>query len=87
MAHILQTRLQILLVLQPGAELADLASAPAWSGRGEIDMLWTIAVVLLVLWAIGFFGVHMFGGFIHLLLLLAVAVILINLIQGRRTTV
>jgi hypothetical protein len=62
-------------VLQPGAEQA------------EIDMLWTIALILVVLWAIGFLGVHAFGGFIHLLLLAAVAVILINLIQGRRTMV
>ena len=50
-------------------------------------MLWTIAVILLVLWAIGFLGVHAFGGFIHLLLLAAIAVVLINVLQGRRTMV
>jgi hypothetical protein len=47
-------------------------------------MLWTIAVVLIVLWALGFIGFHILGGFIHLLLVLAVIVILIRVIQGRR---
>lgn len=47
-------------------------------------MLWTIAVVLIVLWALGFIGFHILGGFIHLLLILAVIVILIRIIQGRR---
>jgi hypothetical protein len=50
-------------------------------------MLWTVAVVLLVLWAIGFFGAHAFGGFIHILLLAALAVVLINVLQGRRTAI
>ena len=48
-------------------------------------MLWMMAMILLVLWLIGFFGMHAFGGFIHLLLLVAVAMVLINLLQGRRT--
>ena len=47
-------------------------------------MLWTIAVILLVLWALGFVSAYTMGGFIHLLLILAVVVILIRLIQGRR---
>lgn len=47
-------------------------------------MLWTIAVVLIVLWLLGFVGFHVLGGFIHLLLILAVIVILIRIIQGRR---
>ena len=50
-------------------------------------MLWTIAIVLVVLWAIGFFAMPALGGFIHLLLLAAVAMVLINLLQGRRTMV
>jgi hypothetical protein len=47
-------------------------------------MLWTIFVVLLVLWALGMVTSNTLGGFIHLLLLIAAAVILIRLIQGRR---
>lgn len=47
-------------------------------------MLWTIFVVLLVLWALGLATSYTVGGFIHILLLLAVAVVLIQVIQGRR---
>ena len=47
-------------------------------------MLWTIAVILIVLWALGLVSSYTMGGFIHLLLVLAVIVILIRLIQGRR---
>lgn len=47
-------------------------------------MLWTIFVVLLVLWLLGMVSAHTFGGFIHILLVLAIAVVLIRIIQGRR---
>ena len=47
-------------------------------------MLWTVFVVLLVLWAVGMVTSTTMGGLIHLLLLIAVAVVLINIIQGRR---
>jgi hypothetical protein len=47
-------------------------------------MLWTIAVVLFVLWVLGLVSSYTMGGFIHILLVLAVIVIAINLIQGRR---
>jgi hypothetical protein len=47
-------------------------------------MLWTIAVVLLVLWAVGMVSSYTLGGFIHLLLVVAVIVVLIRVIQGRR---
>jgi hypothetical protein len=46
-------------------------------------MLWTIAVILLVLWALGMVSSYTLGGFIHLLLLLAIIVVLIRVIQGR----
>ena len=46
-------------------------------------MLWTIIVILVVLWLLGFSG-HVGGGLIHLLLVIAVVVLIINLIQGRR---
>ena len=47
-------------------------------------MLWTIFVVLLLLWLLGF-SFHIAGGLIHLLLVVAVVVLVINLISGRRT--
>jgi hypothetical protein len=47
-------------------------------------MLWTIAVILLVLWLLGMISGTTVSGFIHLLLVLAVIVVLINIIQGRR---
>jgi hypothetical protein len=47
-------------------------------------MLWTIAVILIVLWLLGLVSSYTMGGFIHLLLVLAIVVVLINVIQGRR---
>ena len=47
-------------------------------------MLWIIAVVLIVLWAVGMVSSYTLGGFIHLLLVLAVIMVLIRVIQGRR---
>jgi hypothetical protein len=52
--------------------------------RREVDMLWTIFVILVVMWLLGMVSSYTLGGFIHLLLLLAIAVVLINIIQGRR---
>ncbi len=47
-------------------------------------MLWTIVVILLVLWALGLATSYTMGGFIHILLVLAVIVVLIRVIQGRQ---
>jgi hypothetical protein len=46
-------------------------------------MLWTIAVLLLILWLLGMVSSYTLGGFIHILLVLAVVAVLIRLIQGR----
>jgi hypothetical protein len=46
-------------------------------------MLWTIFTLLLILWLLGVVSSYTLGGFIHLLLLLAIAVVLIRIIQGR----
>jgi len=62
---------------------------PLWYGhyiewwKGEKTMLWTIFVILLVLWLLGF-ATHVAGGLIHLLLVVAVVVLVINLLTGRR---
>jgi hypothetical protein len=47
-------------------------------------VLWTIAVILLVLWLLGLVSSYTLGGFIHILLVLAIIVVLIRVIQGRR---
>jgi len=47
-------------------------------------MLWTLAIILLVLWALGLVSSYTMGGFIHLLLVVAIIVVLFNLFQGRR---
>jgi hypothetical protein len=47
-------------------------------------MLWTIAVILIVLWLLGLVSSYTLGGFIHILLVVAIIVVLLNVIQGRR---
>jgi len=50
-------------------------------------MLWTIFVILLVLWLLGVVSSYTVGGFIHILLVLALVVLLINIISDRRTAI
>lgn len=50
-------------------------------------MLWTIAVILLILWLLGVVSSYTLGGFIHILLVLAIIIVLIRVIQGRRPVV
>jgi hypothetical protein len=47
-------------------------------------MLWTIAVVLVILWLLGLVSSYTMGGFIHILLVLAIIVVLVRVIQGRK---
>ena len=47
-------------------------------------MVWTIAVIMLVLWLLGMVSSNTMGGFIHVLLVIAVVVVLVNVISGRR---
>jgi hypothetical protein len=47
-------------------------------------MLWTIFVILLVLWLLGLVTGYTLGGFVHILLVIAIVVVLIRVIQGRR---
>jgi hypothetical protein len=60
---------------------ADTATLPI---EGRIPMLWTLFVILLVLWLLGLITSYTMGGFIHILLVVAVAVLLIQVITGRR---
>jgi hypothetical protein len=50
-------------------------------------MLWTIFVILLVLWLLGLVSSYTLGGFIHILLVVALVVLVINLLSGRRSAV
>jgi hypothetical protein len=52
--------------------------------RSSKQMLWTIAVILFVMWALGLVTAYTMSGFIHILLVLAIVVVLIRVIQGRR---
>ncbi len=47
-------------------------------------MLWTIAVILIVLWLAGLVSSYTMGGFIHILLVIAIIMVLVNIIQGRK---
>ena len=47
-------------------------------------MLWTIAVILLILWLLGFIT-HVGGGFVHILIVIAVIVVVVQLLRGRRS--
>jgi asparagine N-glycosylation enzyme membrane subunit Stt3 len=51
----------------------------------EGTMLWTICVILLILWLLGFFSGYAMGGLIHILLVIAVIVLIVGLIQRRRS--
>lgn len=51
----------------------------------EDKMLYTIAVVLIILWLLGIVSGYTIGSFIHILLVVAIIIILVNVIQGRRT--
>jgi hypothetical protein len=59
---------------------------PTGGPEKENVMLWTIAMVLVLLWLLGLVSSYTIGGFIHILLVLAIIVVLVRLIQGRRLT-
>jgi uncharacterized membrane protein YtjA (UPF0391 family) len=54
------------------------------AGRGRIHMLYTIAVILLVAWLLGFLGIYTIGSFVHVLLVIAIVLFLVGLLSGRR---
>jgi hypothetical protein len=49
-----------------------------------MDLLWTVAIILMIMWLLGLVTSYTLGGFIHILLVLAIIVVLIRVIQGRR---
>jgi hypothetical protein len=65
------------------ALIAEARNLKTYLGE-RITMLWTIAVILVVLWLAGLVSSYTLGGFIHILLVIAVVIIIVNLVQGRR---
>jgi asparagine N-glycosylation enzyme membrane subunit Stt3 len=70
------------LICTIGPAIARAISDSPRKGKGGI-MLWTIFVILLVMWLLGMATSYTLGGFIHILLVLAIAAVLIRVIQGR----
>lgn len=81
------------LLVEFGTSVALWAASEEDSGLGantnfeELLMLWTLAVILLILWALGFLAFHVGGGLIHILLVIALIVIVYRLVTGRRPVV
>jgi hypothetical protein len=71
---------------EAGGERGGTRRAHVTSPKERLIMLWTIAVLLAVLWALGLVTSYTMGGFIHILIVLAVVVVVIRVIQGRRIT-
>jgi hypothetical protein len=69
--------------LLAGAGRETRPGTPESAGAKGESMLWTIFVILLILWLLGMVSSYTLGGFIHLLLILAIVVVLIRVIQGR----
>jgi hypothetical protein len=64
--------------------VGDVRQIPFAVAAGNKFMLYTIALVLIIMWLLGFVSSYTMGGFIHILLVVAVVLILVRLIQGRR---
>lgn len=80
MMHIIDSGSRVLNSIQTAK-----SSKPADTNNERLNfMLYTIAVVLLILWLLGLVTSYTLGGFIHILLVVAVVMILVNIISGRR---
>jgi tryptophan-rich sensory protein len=64
-------------------EVTDALAEQRQRTEKEPAMLWTIAIILVILWLLGMVSFHALGGYVHLLLILAIIVVLIRIIQGR----
>jgi hypothetical protein len=69
--------------LVPSNEWPGLGQREAISNK-EVDMLEAILIVLVILWALGFFAFHVGGGLIHALLVIALVILIIRLLQGKK---
>jgi Family of unknown function (DUF5670) len=73
-------RFQFASLVRPGRAPREIAA----EGEKRMDLLWTIAVILVILWLLGMVTSYTLGGFVHILLALAIIVVLLRVIQGRR---
>jgi hypothetical protein len=69
------------------AEPADDAPILAVVADGRIEMLYTLAVILLIAWLLGVVGTYTIGAFVHVLLVIAIVLFLVGLLSGRQTVV
>jgi hypothetical protein len=69
--------------MHPQYSGADPLAMPS-TKKGTETMLWTIVVILLVLWLLGLVSSYTLGGFIHLLLVVAIVILVVNLVRGRK---
>jgi hypothetical protein len=70
--------------IDPGNEPTYRCKLKTNYSEEDMDLLWTIAIILVILWALGLVTSYTLGGFVHILLVLAIIVVLIRVIQGRR---
>jgi hypothetical protein len=66
---------------------AQLITCTGFDCKETKRMLWTIFVILLILWLLGFVGFHVLGAYIHILLIIALVVLVFAIIGGRRTVI
>jgi zinc transporter ZupT len=78
---------QILAVALATAELAVEAPFLAVRTNRRVEMLYTLAVILLIAWLLGVVGTYTIGAFVHVLLVIAIVLFLVGLISGRETLV
>ena len=71
-------------VTPPDLLQSDAARISPGREKGDAQMLWTVAVILIILWLLGLVTSYTMGGLIHILLVIAIVVVLLNVIQGRR---
>jgi fatty acid desaturase len=65
----------------------NLSQGTGFDRKETKRMLWTIFVILLILWLLGFIGFHVLGAYIHILLVIALVILVFAIIGGRRTVI
>jgi Family of unknown function (DUF5670) len=73
-----------LLQRRPAVRIKPTVESIAGPPTGERPMLWTITIILFILWVVGLVSSYTMGGWIHILLVLAIIVLIFNLLSGRR---
>jgi hypothetical protein len=72
------------LLIIAGWRGGALTSSDSKQGKKENNMLWTVALVFLLLWALGLITGYTMGGFVHVLIVIAIVVVLYRIVSGRR---